>query len=163
MARTAAKAPKIGNTAGRPRGAAGIWLVGLICGALVALATPYAVVAGAFLAPGLLLIFLDTGSGRPVAGPVLMIGAATLVRPGMALWAAGHQMGSALSLVGDPRALAISWALQGLGWLVIELGPSLIRLVFDASAQTRALRLRHARAQIEAEWGIPPAAEPPQE
>lgn len=150
-------ASKPGPAAAKQRGAAGIWLVGLICGAVIALATPYAVLAGVLLAPGLLLVLLDSQPGRPVAVPVLMIGAATIVRPVMALWAAGGQMDPALALAGDPRGVATSWAFQGLGWLVIELGPPLIRLALEGTAQARALRLRHVRAQIEAEWGIPPA------
>ena len=150
---------KAAITPGKPArsGATLVWLAGLACGALIALATPYAVLAGAVLAPGLLLLLIDTAPGRPVARPVLMIGAAMLVRPLMALWAGGHQMATALTLAGDPRSLAAAWAFQGLGWLVIELSPTFIRLGFDATAHARALRLRHARGQIEAEWGIPPA------
>lgn len=142
--------------AGRQGGAL-IWLVGLVCGAVIALATPYAVLAGAVLAPGLLVLLLDGAPGRPMARPVLTIGVATLVQPVLALWAAGHQMGAALALAGDPRALAACWAWQGLGWLALETGPPLIRLVLDGAARARAARLRQARARIEAEWGIPPA------
>jgi hypothetical protein len=157
MARAPSKAGP--RAAGAPRGAGVIWLVGLVCGAVIALATPYAVLSGAILVPGILVLLLDTGPGRPMAVPVLTIGAATLVQPMLALWAAGHQMRAALAIAGDPRSLAACWAWQGLGWLVLELGPPLIRLALDGAARARALRLRHQRAQIEEEWGIPPAEE----
>jgi|GEM_PF-689351 len=138
-------------------GAAGIWLVGLACGALIGLATPYALVAGAFLAPGLILLALDGSGGRAAGWAILMIGAAAAVHPLMALWLAGHHMGAAIDLVSDVRALAASWAFQGAGWLAIEAGPWIIGVVLDGTAQARALRLRQARARIEEEWGVPAA------
>ncbi len=143
------------------RGAAAIWLGGLVCGAVVALATPYAVLAGAALAPGVLVLLLEGAPGGPWARPVLTIGVATLVQPALSLWAAGHQMAAALALAGDPHGLAASWAWQGLGWLLLEIGPPLIRLALDGTARARATRLLADRARIEAEWGIPPR--PPEE
>ena len=138
-------------------GAAGIWLIGLACGALIGLATPYALVLGVFLAPALLLLAVDASDGRAAGWAILMIAAASAVGRVMSLWQAGHHMGAALDLVGDFRALATAWAFQGLGWLAVEIGPAIIRLVLDGTAHARALRLRQARARLEEEWGVPAA------
>lgn len=157
MAKAALKpGTKGAGPSGTPRRAGAIWLVGLVCGAVIALATPYAVLAGAVLVPGLLVMLLDTGPERSMATPVLTIGVATLVQPALSLWAAGHQMSAAVAIATDPRSIAACWAWQGLGWLVMELGPPLIRITLDGTAKARTLHLRHQRAQLEAEWGIPP-------
>ena len=141
------------------RSGSSMWLVGLLCGTMVALATPYALVVGAFLAPAIVVLATDARPGKPIGWSITMIGGAMLVRPILALWMAGHLMGAAIEIVTDARALAGSWALQGAGWLAIELGPALIRLALDGAARARAVSLRLARTKLEAEWGLPPAAD----
>jgi hypothetical protein len=42
----------------------------------------------------------------------------------------------------------------------MELGPPLIRLALDGAAKARAIHLRHQRAEIAEEWGIPPPEDP---
>ena len=137
-------------------GGGGLWLLGLLSGAMVGLATPYALVVAAFLAPAIVLLAIDSGAAKPVGWPIATIGAATLVKPLCGLWMGGHGMAQAMEIAGDARGLAVAWGLQGIGWLVIELAPALIRVGLEGAAQARAAGLRHLRGRIEEEWGVAP-------
>src|SRR5713226_3572415 len=111
MARQAAVRPK------RQAGGAGVslWLLGLGCGALVALATPVALLVGGLLAPALLALLVDPRHG---ARPLLLLGLATLVRPLVELcqtspWQTGATNDAALAAVADNAATA--WIIQAGG------------------------------------------------
>ncbi len=153
MAKAAVTKPA--KAAAKPGGHA-LWFLGLLSGAMVALATPYALVVAAFLAPAIILLAIDSAPGKPVGWPIATIGAATLVKPLSALWMGGHGMAQAMEIVGDARGLALAWGLQGIGWLVIELAPTVIRVGLEGAAQAKAARLRHMRRRIEEEWGVAP-------
>lgn len=144
--------------ASRGPGAA-MWLQGLACGAVVALATPCAVLAGLLLAPGIGAFLLEREPGRPTARVTLLCGAAIAAAPVAALWQSGQGVGGAVAAASDPAVLAGSWAAQGAGWLMAQLFPVIVRLILDAQARTRMAGLRAERGGYEEEWGIPPRAE----
>lgn len=134
-----------------------VWLQGLACGAVVAMATPTAVLGGLLLVPGIAALLLERRAGRPAARVALLCGAAAAAAPLIALWQTGLGVGSALAAASDPAVLAGCWAAQAGGWLLAQLAPVLLRLAFDAHAATIAARLRSERARFESEWDIPPA------
>jgi hypothetical protein len=134
----------------------GLWVQGLACGAVATLATPSFMLGVCLLAPGLAVLLLDAGQGRPVARAVLTCGAAAALPSLAALWHGGATLEAALALAGDVQVLGRVWAAQAGGWLLAELAPVFIRLALDRCAISRAARLRMARARQEAEWGLPP-------
>lgn len=163
----AAKAEKAGKAAKTAKGAnppaahspgSLIWLQGLLCGAVVTLATPSALLAAALLAPAVLAYRLDRQPGRPIARAILVCALAGMVHPLRALWAGGHSMPLALAMLGNAWTWLPAWAAAGGGWLLAELAPLGLRAVLELLAVTRAAQLRAQRARLETEWGIPPAA-----
>lgn len=134
-----------------------IWLQGLLCGALVTLATPTALMTGALLAPAYLVYRLDHQPGRPVARVVLVCALAGSVYPLRALWGGGHGMKLAVAMLGDVWTWIPAWAAAAGGWLLAELAPLGIRLGLELAASARAARLRAQRSRLESEWGLPAA------
>jgi hypothetical protein len=136
-----------------------LWLQGLLCGVLTALATPTALVLGVLLAPGLLALVLDRAPGRPTARAMLLFGLSATVFPLMALWKAGHTMEAASVLAGDPGTLARAWSAAGVAWLLVQLAPLAVRLALESMALSRRHRVRALRARCAAEWGFPDRGE----
>lgn len=131
-----------------------LWLQGLLCGVLAALATPTALVLGALLAPGIVAVALDRAPGRPVARSMLLFGLSATVVPLISLWKTGHTLEVASALASDPGRLAIAWAAAGAGWLLAQLAPTLVRLALDSAAVSRRRRLQALRARYAEEWGV---------
>src|SRR6185312_14416383 len=100
VAKSVAKTPR--PVAAADPGRSMLWLQGLLCGVLAALATPTALVLGVLLGPGLLALLLDRAPGRPSARAMLVFGLSATVFPLMALWKAGHTMEAASLLASDP-------------------------------------------------------------
>lgn len=134
-----------------------LWLHGLLCGTLIAVAAPAALLAAVLGLPALLAWLCDRGSGRPTARNLGLAAAAISIPALAAFWHAGHDWAACLDLLSDPSRLALAWAVQAGFWLVGELAPLAIRLALDAGAAAQAARLRARRAEYEREWGLPPA------
>jgi hypothetical protein len=147
---------KAARSPGRGLGGA-VWLQGLACGAVVAMATPTAVLAALLLAPAMAAFALERQAGRPAARVALLVGAAAAAPPLVTLWQAGVGVGGAVAAASDPGVLAACWAAQAGGWLLAQLAPLLLRLVFDLRAAALTRWLRKQREHYESEWGIPPA------
>ncbi len=135
-----------------------LWLQGLACGAVVALATPLAVMGGLLLAPGIGALLLERRAAPLAARVALLCGAAAAAVPLAALWQGGLGVAGAITAASDPAVLAGCWAAQAAGWLATQLAPMLVRVTLDLRAAATAARLRAERARYEAEWEIPPAA-----
>lgn len=133
-----------------------VWLQGLGCGLAVAVATPCVVLTLLLLAPGIGVLLLEREAGRPTARATLLCGGAMAVAPVAALWHVDLGIGGALTAAADMGVLGGCWAAQGVGWLVAQVAPVLIRLALEAHAAGNLLRLKAERAKYEAEWGIPP-------
>lgn len=158
-----AKAPKKPRPGGQPNGRiAGshrsvIWLSGLACGALAAIAPGIAIVAAGLLVPGVFALKLDREPGRPVARTVLTCGLAGCVQPVITLWNTGQSFDTAIAIVTDPTTLGVAWSAAAAGWLLTQIAPLAVRAGLEAAALARSSRLRAARSRIVETWGLDPA------
>jgi hypothetical protein len=145
-------------TAAKPRQHSMIWLQGLLCGAMVTLATPTALLLGVLLGPALLAIALDREPGRPRARSIALWSMAAAVIPLRTLWTTGHSA-TATALLCDFQVLATAWSAAAGGWLLAEAVPIAVRAALEALSMTRASRLRSERVELVEAWGLesPPA------
>jgi hypothetical protein len=146
----------IGGAKRSKRGGAGslLWLQGLACGALAALAPGMAFLIGMLLAPGLLALFLDRQPGKPVARAVILFALAACVSPLRAAWNSGLGLETGWELLSDPRVIGTVWSAAGAGWLLTQLGPVLISAGMEATTMARAAGLRAERDKLAEEWGL---------
>lgn len=157
MAERMAKGSKSAKRGKSPKAAGGrpiVWLSGLACGVLVAIAPGVATVAGGLLAPGLVALKLDREPGRAVARTVLTCGLAGCVQPVITLWNMGQSFDTALAILSDPATIAMAWSLAAAGWLMTQVAPLLVRTALEAAALARATRLRAVRGRIAEAWGL---------
>ncbi len=141
-----------GRSAGEYRSV--VWLSGLACGVLAAVAPGIATVAAGLLAPGLVALKLDQEPGRPVARAVLTCGLAACVQPVITLWNSGQSFDTAIAILTDPAATGIAWSAAAGGWLLSQVAPLVVRAGLEAAALTRSTRLRAARGRIIEAWGL---------
>jgi len=142
----AAKATKQGG------GSSLIWLQGMACGGMAALAPVAAAQVAMLLAPGLVFLMLDQQEGKPVARAMLLFGLAASVDPIRAAWVAGS--GIAWDRAMDTQAMLVAWIAAAIGWLLAHALPVLVGLVVDTSHQSRAAALRETRATLVRDWGL---------
>ena len=146
---SAARAPAHGGGRGR------IYVEGLACGAVAALATPSAVLAAALLLPAVLAWFAGATPGRPLARCMILFGVAGALPSLAALWRGPDTLAAALDAALDLHDLALAWAAQAAGWLLAEALPLAGMLLADAGAARHARQLRAERARIAEEWSLP--------
>ena len=137
-------------------GAMLLWIGGLVCGVAAALAVPTALLMVVLLAPTLVALAIEPVPGRPFARAMLLCGLAASVFPVRTLWDQGHSLQASLALAADPSTLGVAWSAAGVGWLLCEFAPVLVRVVLESASLSRAARLRAARARLEEEWGFDP-------
>ena len=138
----------------QPRQHSLVWLQGLLCGALVALATPTALLLGVLLGPAMLALILDRQQGRPRARSIALCSLAASIDPLRALWMTGHSIATATALLGNMRTIGLAWSAAAAGWLLAEVAPIAVRVVLEALSASRAARLRAERARLTEEWGL---------
>ena len=136
-----------------------LWLQGLVCGAVVAVAPAVAALSVVLLLPGIIVLVVDATPGKSAARPVLLLGLAMALRPLAEMWRDGQGIERVAGLANEPKTLVVAWAVQGLAWLFVELAPLFIILTLEAAAKARALRLRASRAGYERDWEVPPLPE----
>src|SRR5208282_2063049 len=129
-------------TVGPGRSNALMWMQGLLCGGLVALLPPTALLLGALLGPALVALFLDGQPGKPIARSVLLCTLAACIKPVRMLWAAGHGMAASIALATDADIVGTAWAAAAAGWLLAEMTPLAVRVVLEALSLSQAARLR---------------------
>jgi hypothetical protein len=100
-----------------------IWLQGLLCGALVTLATPVALLLGVLLAPAVGVAMLDGLPGKPRSRTAFLFAAAWCVAPVRMLWGNGGDLAMAGRLVTDPAVVGQAWLAAGGGWLLAVMAP----------------------------------------
>jgi hypothetical protein len=149
-----AKRSRVKLTAGQPRQHSLVWVQGLLCGALVTLATPTALLLGVLLGPAMIGLVLDGEPGRPTGRSVALFSMAASVEPLKALWTGGQTMQGAANLVGSLDVVATAWSAAAAGWLLAQILPIAMRTVLEALGMTRSARLRAERTRLIADWGL---------
>ena len=142
------------NSPSTPRRHSLVWLQGLLCGAMVTLATPTALLLGVLLAPALLAIVLDREPGRPRARTIALCSMAASVEPLRMLWTVGHSTATASALLGNMKILGTAWSAAAAGWLLAEITPVIIRATLEALSMARSTRLRAERAKLVEAWEL---------
>lgn len=140
---------------GGGQGASLLWLQGLLCGALVALAGSVALLLAILLAPAGLAAMFDRQPGKPTARSMLMCALGACVEPVGRLWSSGQSLSQALALATEPRVIGIAWGAAAGGWILSEVAPLAVRLALDVSARSRVARLRARRERLAEAWGFP--------
>lgn len=135
-----------------------IWLQGLLCGALVALAPSMAVLLAAFLGPAIAAAMFDREPGKPRARAAFLLTAASCIEPIQNLWNGSGDMVTVLSLALAPNTLLRTWILRtwipaGTGWALAELGPIVFRAAVTFNDRRRRSRLEALREKLKEEWG----------
>jgi len=164
MAKTP-KQPKKRPVSGGARSETGnrpaVWLSGLACGVLAAIAPGIAILAAGLLVPGAVALRLDREPGKPVARTVLTCGLAGCVHPVITLWNMGQSFDAAFAIVSDPMTLGLAWSAAAAGWLLTQVAPLAVRAALEAAVLTRSVRLRAARSRIAETWGLGSAPRDP--
>ncbi len=132
-----------------------IWLQGLLCGALVTLATPVAVLLTVLLLPVIGAFLFDPLPGKPRARTAFLFAAAWCVGPVRALWAQGGDLTIATGIVTDVAVVGRAWLAAGAGWALAELSPVAVRLALQGADRFRKARLLARREKLREEWGRP--------
>jgi hypothetical protein len=132
-----------------------VWLQGLACGALAALAPAAALRMALLLAPGIMALVFDRQPGRAIARTVLLCQLAACVEPVRQMWADGAGSG----FMPDPASLGTAWSAAAAGWLLTQLLPLGVNVALDAASLTRSARLQAARGRLVEEWGLEPPAD----
>jgi hypothetical protein len=135
-----------------------VWLSGLACGVLTAIAPGITILGAGLLVPGVVALRLDREPGRPVARTVVTCGLAGCVQPVITLWNAGQSFDTAIAIVTDPTTIGIAWSAAAAGWLLTQVTPLAVRAALEAAALARSTRLRAARSRTAETWGLDPAA-----
>jgi hypothetical protein len=128
------------------------WLMGMICGAAMAFATPAAVLTGVLLAPAILVAVFDTLPRRPVARVVFLAGAGFTLGPVWHLYTAGPTLALALDMLADPGVLCPAWLAGACGWAVCEFLPIALRQVADRQAAVRIAALMEEAEALRGAW-----------
>jgi hypothetical protein len=131
-----------------------LWLQGLACGALAALAPVAAVTIAVLLAPSVLAAFLDQQSGRPVARTIFLCQAAACVHPARDIWSGAHSGGLAAAIFAHPYDIGTAWCAAAAGWLLTQLLPVAVSAAMEAASLSRAAALRRRRERIGEEWDL---------
>jgi hypothetical protein len=104
-----------GAAVASPRQHSLVWLQGLLCGALVMLAPPTALLIGVLLGPAIFAALFDHQPGRPRARSIGLFGMAASVDPLRTLWLGGHNMAVASVLLANLRVVGAAWAAAAAG------------------------------------------------
>ena len=152
-----AKAAKAKGESGGGGGSL-IWLQGLACGGMAALAPMAALQIVLLLGPGLLSLLTERQAGKPVTRSMLLFGLAAGVEPIRQAWALGG--GPTWDRISDGNAIIFAWAAAAFGWLLARGLPLLVGMAVSASHDSRAAMLREAREELVRAWGLEDEAGP---
>jgi hypothetical protein len=126
----------------------------MACGAILAFATPTAILGGVLLAPGILAAVFDTQKNRPMARVVGISCAGFAIGPVWHLNTMGGATPQALEMLYDPSVLCPAWMAGACGWGVCELLPLLLRLAAERAAVARIAALQAEAHALHQEWDL---------
>jgi hypothetical protein len=140
-----------------PAKASMLWVQGLVCGALLAFATPTALVLGVLMAPALICLLAERGPRHGIARAVALCCGAACLAPVWHLWMSDNGMGTALSILAEPLAVVLAWGSGACAWALCQLLPVLVRTAWDAKEAARAKAIQKQLALYREEWDFPEA------
>jgi len=149
MARKAARA-------GPRQGGSLLWLQGLVCGALLAFATPVALLVCVLMAPGAAASVFDTAPQRAMTRAVCLGCLAFTLGPVWRLILLGRGMTEAVDMLLDPAIVGPAWLAGACGWALCELLPVVLRSFADVRAASRIAALQKEEAELKEQWDIKP-------
>jgi hypothetical protein len=146
-------------TGAQPKAAAGgggsvPWLLGMVCGAILAFATPSAILGGVLLAPGILAAVFDTHRKRPMARVVVLSCTGFAIGPIWHLNAMGGVTSQAVEMLLDPAVLCPAWLAGACGWGMCEVLPLVLRGAAERAAVARIAALKAEAKAIRDEWDL---------
>ena len=145
------------STPARPRpGGSFLWLQGLVCGAVLAFATPVALLVCVLMAPGAAASVFDTAPQRAMTRAVCLGCLAFTLGPVWRLILDGSGMTKAVDLALDPAIIGPAWLAGACGWALCELLPVVLRSLADARAASRIAALQNEEAELKEQWDIKP-------
>jgi hypothetical protein len=157
VSKAGAKRPKPGRAGAAQKTGGGLsltWLLGVMCGAVLAFATPTAVLAVVLLAPAILVSVFDHQPGRPATRVVFIAGAGLTFGPVWHLNAASPSIAAALDMLCDPAVLCPAWLAGALSWGVCEFLPLMLHSVAERKAAARMKALLEEARALNAQWDL---------
>jgi len=132
----------------------GMWLQGMICGAVLTFATPSAFLAGVLLLPALVTLVIDRAPARKMTRAVALACSAFAYAPLWQLWVDGETMGLALKQILDPSVVCPAWLAGAFAWGVCEILPVGLRIMAEIRAKSRLAALRAEAEALRAAWDL---------
>ncbi len=132
-----------------------MWVQGMVCGALLAFATPTAVMLGVLLAPALACVVGEPAQGRTMARGVALCCGAAAIAPVWHLWHGGNSMGTALELLSSPLCLVLAWGAGACAWALCQVLPVVVRTTWEMRMAARAKAVEVELAACRDEWDLP--------
>ena len=130
------------------------WLMGMACGAVLAFATPTAILAGVLLAPAILVAVFDGAPGRGTTRVVFVAVAGLAFGPVWHLNASGPTIGSALEMLFEPSVLCPAWLAGACSWAVCEFLPLILLAAANRAATARIASLLEEAKALKAAWDL---------
>jgi hypothetical protein len=130
------------------------WLMGMASGAVLAFATPTAILASVLLAPAILIAVFDSQPGRATTRVVFVAVAGLAFGPIWHLNASGPTIASALEMLCEPAVLCPAWLAGACSWGVCEYLPLLLLAAANRTATARIAALLEEAQALQAEWDL---------
>ena len=130
------------------------WLMGMATGAVLAFATPTAILACGLMAPAILVAFFDSQPGRATTRVVFVAVAGLAFGPVWHLNASGATIASALEMLCEPAVLCPAWLVGACSWGVCEFLPLLLLSAANRAATARIAALLEEAKVLQAEWDL---------
>jgi hypothetical protein len=130
------------------------WLMGVAFGAVLAFATPTALLGSVLLAPAILVAVLDATPRRAVARVVFVAGAGFSFGPIWHLNMGGGTMTVAVDMLSSPSILCPAWLAGACGWAVCECLPLILRNAANRAAESRIEALAAEAKSLREEWDL---------
>jgi hypothetical protein len=147
-------AAKAGGKAKRAPAGSGMWLQGMICGGVLAFATPCALLGAVLMAPGVISLVVERGPHRPVTRAVSLACLSFTLAPLWHLFMDGQSMMAALEMLANPAVLCPAWLAGAVGWALCELLPMALRITAALRAKARIDALRAEETALRETWDL---------
>jgi hypothetical protein len=130
-------------------------IVGLGCGAIIAVTPDIAAAILVLLLPGIISLLIDPTPGRGVGRTILLFQAAASVGPVSQIWYQCDGLNACVSMATDRRTVLVVMLAGGFGFVLTLILPMILKVVDDGRMQIRRSRLVEERQKLVDEWEMP--------